>query len=219
MAETPPPASARATKVLDSITTVLGFAKAGVTGIGVPGVEPVFNGVYELAQRISMMKSNKEDLAELQKSLDNLALIDISGADGDFKDRLMAISSKFRTRADECQLLSSKSRLNRLFKSQEYKDRISDIQDGVAADIREFTFSGNISIEKLVRDISLKADNDILEKLECSPAHYNADNTPDECMDGTRVDIIDNIVSQLTAPLNSDQCVVILSGSAGSGKS
>ncbi|KAJ7323017.1 hypothetical protein DFH08DRAFT_818135 [Mycena albidolilacea] len=145
MAATPPRASARATKVLDSITTVLGFAKAGVTGIGVPGVEPVFN----------VMKSNKEDLAELQKSLDNLAPIDISGADGDFKDRLMAISSKFRTRADECQLLSSKSRLNRLFKSQEYKDRISDIQDGVAADIREFIFSGNISIEKLVRDKSI----------------------------------------------------------------
>jgi hypothetical protein len=40
-----------------------------------------------------MMKNNKEDLAALQKSLENLALIDISGADGDFKDRLMAISS------------------------------------------------------------------------------------------------------------------------------
>ncbi|KAJ7323012.1 hypothetical protein DFH08DRAFT_941724, partial [Mycena albidolilacea] len=219
MAATPSAASAKATKVLESITTVLGFARAGVTGIGIPGVEPVFNGVYELAQSLSMMKSNKEDLAALQKSLNNLAVIDISGADGGFKDRLMAILLKFRTRAEECQLLSNKSRLNRLFKSQEYKDRISDIQDGVAADIREFTFSGNISIEKLVRDISLRAENDVLEKLECSPAHYNADNTPDECMDGTRVDIIDNIVSRLTAPLNSGQRVVILSGSAGSGKS
>jgi hypothetical protein len=54
MAETPPPASVRATKVLDSITTVLGVAKTGVTGIGIPGVELVFNGVYELAQRISV---------------------------------------------------------------------------------------------------------------------------------------------------------------------
>jgi hypothetical protein len=54
MAATLSAASAKATKVLDSITTVLGFARAGVAGIGIPGVEPVFNGVYELAQSLSV---------------------------------------------------------------------------------------------------------------------------------------------------------------------
>ncbi|KAJ7350946.1 hypothetical protein DFH08DRAFT_119166 [Mycena albidolilacea] len=38
-------------------------------------------------------------------------------------------------------------------------------------------------------------------------------------MDGTRVDIINNIVSRLMDPPDPDQHVVILSGSAGSGKS
>jgi hypothetical protein len=39
------------------------------------------------------MKSNKEDLAALEKSLNDLAAIDISGADGDMKERLAVISS------------------------------------------------------------------------------------------------------------------------------
>jgi hypothetical protein len=38
------------------------------------------------------MKSNKENLAALEKSLNDLAAIDISAADGDLKDRLAAIS-------------------------------------------------------------------------------------------------------------------------------
>jgi hypothetical protein len=110
MAATPPLASARGTQVLDSIVTVLSLAKAGVTGIGIPAVESVVNGVYKLAQMISVwtlcldstsmrilfqtMKSNKEGLAALEESLTNLAAIDISGADGDLKDRLEAISSQ-----------------------------------------------------------------------------------------------------------------------------
>jgi hypothetical protein len=111
MAATPPLASAKGTQVLDSIVAVLRLAKAGVTGIWIPAVEPMVNGVYELAQMISVgtlcldagldensvfqtMKSNKEGLAALEKSLTNLAAIDISGADGDLKDRLEAISSQ-----------------------------------------------------------------------------------------------------------------------------
>jgi hypothetical protein len=39
------------------------------------------------------MKSNKESLAALEKSLNNLAAIDVSGVDGDLKDRLTRISS------------------------------------------------------------------------------------------------------------------------------
>jgi hypothetical protein len=111
MAAALPLASARSTHALNFIVTVLSLAKAGVAGLGIPALEPVLNGVYELAQMISVgtlcldasldensafqtMKSNKEGLAALEKLLTNLAAIDISGADGDLKDRLEAISSQ-----------------------------------------------------------------------------------------------------------------------------
>jgi hypothetical protein len=42
-------------KILDSvIVPTLTIAKAGVTGIGIPGVEPAFNGVLELAKMLSV---------------------------------------------------------------------------------------------------------------------------------------------------------------------
>ena len=55
--------------------------------------------------------------------------------------------------------------------------------------------------------------------LKCSPARFNAENTPDQCMDGTRVAIIQDILGRLKAPPGSGHRVLILSGSAGSGKS
>ncbi|KAJ7136931.1 hypothetical protein C8R44DRAFT_661763, partial [Mycena epipterygia] len=58
-----------------------------------------------------------------------------------------------------------------------------------------------------------------LANLKCIPARYNAPNIPDKCMDGTRVDIIKDIVRRLTSAPNSSQRLVMLSGSAGSGKS
>lgn len=61
--------------------------------------------------------------------------------------------------------------------------------------------------------------NDILAKVESVPARYNADNTPDKCMDGTRIDIINDIVIRLTSDPDPSQRLVILSGPAGSGKS
>jgi hypothetical protein len=45
-------AFSKETPVLNSIVMALSLAKAGVTGIGIPAVEPVFNGVYELAQML-----------------------------------------------------------------------------------------------------------------------------------------------------------------------
>ncbi|KAJ6523870.1 hypothetical protein B0H19DRAFT_867434, partial [Mycena capillaripes] len=49
-------------------------------------------------------------------------------------------------------------------------------------------------------------------------AHYNAANTPEKCMDGTRVNIIKDLVACLTSTPDSIR-VVMLSGVAGSGKS
>ncbi|KAJ6505429.1 hypothetical protein C8R45DRAFT_1181821, partial [Mycena sanguinolenta] len=58
-----------------------------------------------------------------------------------------------------------------------------------------------------------------LAKIKYVSARYNAPNTPDKCMEGTRIDIIQDIVAHLTAPSGPSQCIVMLSGSAGTGKS
>ncbi|KAJ6582880.1 hypothetical protein DFH09DRAFT_1076056 [Mycena vulgaris] len=211
-------------RILDrTIIPALNLAKAGVTGIGIPGLEPVVN---------STMKGTKKDVTELEKWLKTLAAnaMNVSDTSGDLKNRLTTLSLKFTAAAVECKSLGEKSRMDRFFRSQEYKAKILDIRNTVAADIREFTFYGNISIEKLVRDIASKVGavynnihsvfaNDILAKLKCSAARHNAENTPEKCMDGTRVDLVEEIVARLTGPLDTGQRVVILSGSAGTGKS
>ncbi|KAJ7202947.1 quinon protein alcohol dehydrogenase-like superfamily [Mycena haematopus] len=59
---------------------------------------------------------------------------------------------------------------------------------------------------------------EILASLKCVAARYNAANTPEKCMDGTRVDIIKDVIAHLTSPPDSIR-LVMLSGVAGSGKS
>ncbi|KAJ7869318.1 hypothetical protein B0H14DRAFT_3580644 [Mycena olivaceomarginata] len=92
--------------------------------------------------------------------------------------------------------------VKQFFKSKHNKERIQ--------------FQGNISIEKLIEDM---ATRDILTTLTYIPARYNAENTPNKCMEGTRVDIIKDIVARLTGRPDTSQRIVMLSGSAGSGKS
>ncbi|KAF7371498.1 WD-REPEATS-REGION domain-containing protein [Mycena venus] len=58
-----------------------------------------------------------------------------------------------------------------------------------------------------------------LAKIKYVLACYNAPNTPDKCMEGTRIDIIQDIIAHLTTPSDPSQRIVMLSGSAGTGKS
>lgn len=60
---------------------------------------------------------------------------------------------------------------------------------------------------------------EVIAKLAYVPAHYNAANTPQKCMKGTRVDVIKDILVQLTSSPDSSRHLVMLSGVAGSGKS
>ncbi|KAJ6481182.1 hypothetical protein DFH09DRAFT_1107746 [Mycena vulgaris] len=233
-----------ATALLDSaILPALRLAKTGATGIGIPGVEPMISGVLELATMLSTMKANRDDLSTLERSLKQLIAINASGAGGDLKLRLTTLTScavrlinldsgfrELKIIILECKSLTEKSRLKQFFKSKDYKDRIQNIKASIASHIHEFTFYGNISIEKSVeamsskvRVIDKKMDNllakEILAKLKGIPARYSAANTPDKCMDGTRVDIIKDIVTRLTAAPDSSERVIMLSGPAGSGKS
>ncbi|KAF7342956.1 WD-REPEATS-REGION domain-containing protein [Mycena venus] len=214
----------------DTVLPALTLAKSGVTGIGIPGVEGAINGVLELAMMLSTMEENKEDLAKLENSLDKFITIDTMGIGANLKQRLDNLSSELKMIDFECKSLAEKSRFQRFFRSKQYKERIQGIKDSVASHIHHFTFYGNISIEKCVeamasnvqavgRKIDTVLASEILSKLKCVPARYNCANTPEKCMDGTRVEIIKDIVTRLSATPNSAERVVMLSGSAGSGKS
>ncbi|KAF7366238.1 WD-REPEATS-REGION domain-containing protein [Mycena venus] len=66
--------------------------------------------------------------------------------------------------------------------------------------------------------VNLGNTREILTGLKYVAAHYNAINTPEKCMDGTRVNIIKDLIAQLTSAPDSIR-LVMLSGVAGSGKS
>ncbi|KAF7346897.1 NACHT-domain-containing protein [Mycena venus] len=81
----------------------------------------------------------------------------------------------------------------------------------------------NFGIEQMnFQGIDRKFDKgntrEALASLKCVAARYNAANTPEKCMDGTRVNIIRDLVASLTSTPDSIR-LVMLSGVAGSGKS
>ncbi|KAJ7434654.1 hypothetical protein B0H11DRAFT_2208168 [Mycena galericulata] len=174
-----PPSSSAAAELIHTlrgtIIPALNLARAGVTGIGLPGVEGVLNGVVELAKTVSTMKGNKKDLAALKKSVDELAALKVPGATGDLETRLTTLSLKMGVRSEECKALGVKSGINRFWKGDEYSRKILDIRNGVADDIHEFTLHGNISIEMLVKDMAQKvlANQDIFEGVVTMQHHVN----------------------------------------------
>ncbi|KAJ7450322.1 hypothetical protein B0H11DRAFT_2201961, partial [Mycena galericulata] len=137
-----------------SVVPVLNVAKTGVMGIGIVGVEIGLNAVFELAKMVVTMKGNKKDLAALKPSVDTLVALKVPGATGDLETRLTELSLKMTVRSEECKALISKSRFDRYLRSDEYSKKILDIRNGIAEDIRKFTFYGSISIDMLVKDMA-----------------------------------------------------------------
>ncbi|KAF7344289.1 WD-REPEATS-REGION domain-containing protein [Mycena venus] len=209
---------------IKTVMPILEGAKAAVTGIGFPGVESVVNGVYFLAQKFLDMNTNQEDLTELNEHLQALNKIDTAGLnDGDLKNRITNLLLNMMTVAKSCRSLLDKGNISQFWNTAEYAKQIQDIKDSIASHILDFSLKSNISIERLVQDIGSKVDQvwakQILAKIKYVSARYNAENTPDSCADGTRVDIIQDIVAHLTGALYPPHRIIMLSGSAGSGKS
>ncbi|KAJ7434774.1 hypothetical protein B0H11DRAFT_2208060, partial [Mycena galericulata] len=158
--------------VLTRLVPFLNVAKAGVTGIGIVGVEIGVSAAFELAKMVLTMKDNKEGLAALKIQVDKVAALKVTGAKGDLETRLTELSSqvkipkicciqahhrasrKMNTRSKECKALIDKPRFDRYLRSDEYSKKILDIRNGIAEDIHEFTFHSNISIEMLVQDMA-----------------------------------------------------------------
>ncbi|KAJ7450300.1 hypothetical protein B0H11DRAFT_322310 [Mycena galericulata] len=122
--------------VFTRLVPFLNVAKAGVTGIGIVGVEI------------------GEGLAALKIQVDKVAALKVTGAKGDLETRLTELSSKMTERSKECKALIDKPRFDRYLRSDEYSKKILDIRNGIAEDIHEFTFRSNISIEMLVQDMA-----------------------------------------------------------------
>ncbi|KAJ7200811.1 hypothetical protein GGX14DRAFT_400415 [Mycena pura] len=82
---------------IGAVLPVLNLAKAAVTSVGVPGLEAAINGVAELATMVyntrQTMKANKEDLAKLEKIVNELIVIDVSDCSDDLTRRLTALAS------------------------------------------------------------------------------------------------------------------------------
>ncbi|KAJ7358352.1 hypothetical protein DFH08DRAFT_848300 [Mycena albidolilacea] len=128
-----------------TVLPALSLAKAGVTGIGVPAVEPIVNGVLELGKMLLTMQSNKEDLSRLGKCLKDLTAIDVSGMRGDLKGRLVSLSSNLTPIAVQCKSLAEKRGIKQFFKSRDYKEKIQDIKNLIASHIQEFTVGPSCS--------------------------------------------------------------------------
>ncbi|KAJ7310993.1 hypothetical protein DFH08DRAFT_943953 [Mycena albidolilacea] len=118
---------------------VLKLAKASVTGIGIPAVEPLISGVLELATLVDKMHSNKEDISQLDQRLDSLIAMDTSGCGENLRDRLTALIMKLTAVSVECKSLAGKHRFERLFMSKEHKDKIQGVRSAIASHIQEFT--------------------------------------------------------------------------------
>ncbi|KAJ7894488.1 hypothetical protein B0H14DRAFT_2559265 [Mycena olivaceomarginata] len=138
------------------IVPTLTIAKAGVTGIGIPGVEPAFNGVLELAEMLSVrfhtvlalshatklraqtMEANKEDLLDLKKNLGSLTttIDNLDAGDSSFRE--------LKGMVPECTTLAEKHSLQRFFKSKNYKQRIQDMKSTMESHLYKFTLLGLI---------------------------------------------------------------------------
>ncbi|KAJ7018871.1 hypothetical protein C8F04DRAFT_1242939, partial [Mycena alexandri] len=128
----------------------LRLGKAAVTGIGIPGVEGVVNGVIELGEMVLTMRGNKEDLVKLKKHLDTLDAIDCSNMGGDLKQRVETLKKELHLITTDHNQLAKREKFMRFFDSKGDKEVIQNIQNSIVSCIRDFTFYGTVSIEKLV---------------------------------------------------------------------
>ncbi|KAJ7034183.1 hypothetical protein C8F04DRAFT_583058 [Mycena alexandri] len=131
----------------------LRLGKAAVTGIGIPGVEGVVNGVVELGEMVATMRGNKEDLFELKKHLDTLDAVDCSNMGGDLKQRVETLKKELQLITTDHNQLAKRGKFRRFLDSKGDKEAIQNIQSSIVSCLQDFTFYGTVSIEKLVGDM------------------------------------------------------------------
>ncbi|KAJ6523036.1 hypothetical protein B0H19DRAFT_1202178, partial [Mycena capillaripes] len=116
-----------------------------------PEVEVSINGVRQLASMVFEMNSSREDLSNLQKCLDALIAIDASCCGDEFQNRLAVLTSTLEPIRREITILIEQGQF---FTGQEIKS----FKNSITCCIQDFTFHGDMSIEKFVQDMVMKAE-------------------------------------------------------------
>ncbi|KAF8174517.1 hypothetical protein K438DRAFT_1771628 [Mycena galopus ATCC 62051] len=145
-----------AMNILENVLPVLKVAQAAVTGNPVPGLEAAITGVVALAEMVSTMKANMDDIPDLIERLKPLTEIDTAGCSDDLKQRLDMLKEKLKPHTNRLASLGKKSKHKQFFKSKKYEGEIQGIKVSIASHIQDFTFHNNISIEILVDQMSTK---------------------------------------------------------------
>ncbi|KAJ7694474.1 hypothetical protein B0H14DRAFT_3905664 [Mycena olivaceomarginata] len=152
--------------ILDNILPVLRIAQAAAAGNPVPGLEGAITGVVALAEMVSMMKANMDDLPDLIKLLKPLTEIDTVGCSDDLKQRLDTLKENLEPKTIRLTSLGKKSKGKQFWKGKKYEKEIQDIKASIASHIEAFTFHNNISIKILVDQMSTKGmENHFLVNL------------------------------------------------------
>ncbi|KAJ7788637.1 hypothetical protein B0H14DRAFT_3162501 [Mycena olivaceomarginata] len=144
--------------ILDNILPVLRIAQAAAAGNPVPGLEGAITGVVALAEMVSTMESNLDDLPDLIKRLTLLTEIDTVGCSADLKQRLDTLKENLEPKTTRVTSLEKKSKIKQFWKGKKYEKEIQDIKASIASHIHDFTFHNSISIEILVDQMSTKVD-------------------------------------------------------------
>ncbi|KAF8210869.1 hypothetical protein K438DRAFT_1752630 [Mycena galopus ATCC 62051] len=147
---------------LVALKPALDLTAAGVTGLGIPGVEGAINGVVQVAEMVRAMKANREDLSELgarvKKLVEIVASTILVDSAPELTERLTVLTSKLRPLAEQCHTLGAKHGLGRFWLSKQHQEAIQGIKDSIASEIQDLTFHSNISVEELVRAMVLRGE-------------------------------------------------------------
>ncbi|KAJ7882593.1 hypothetical protein B0H14DRAFT_3128790, partial [Mycena olivaceomarginata] len=144
--------------ILDNILPLLKAAQAAAAVNLVPGLKGAITGVIVLAEMVSTMKANMDDLPDLIKRLKPLTEIDTVGCGDDLKQRLDMLKENLEPKTTRLTTLEKKSKGKQFWKGKKYEKEIQDIKASIASHIHDFTFHNSISIKILVDQMSTKVD-------------------------------------------------------------
>ncbi|KAJ7934778.1 hypothetical protein B0H13DRAFT_1854775 [Mycena leptocephala] len=85
------------------------------------------------------MQWNKDDLANLHKTLTSLIALDVPGPSGDLQDRITKLSTDLKVVVGECKSLAKKGMVKRFLKSKYYQERIQNLKSSISSYIQDFT--------------------------------------------------------------------------------
>ncbi|KAF8174490.1 hypothetical protein K438DRAFT_1980233 [Mycena galopus ATCC 62051] len=162
--------------ILENVLPVLKVAQSAVMGNPVPGLEAVITGVVALAEMVSTMKANMDDLPDLIERLKPLTEIDTAGSSDDLKQHLDTLKENLQPHTNRLTSLGKKSKHKQFFKGQKYEGEIQGIKASIASHIQDFTFHNSISIKMLVDEMSKKVDwvDTAVQRMEPQGKDYHS---------------------------------------------